>query len=179
MSIFKHLTRQAPAEADGPGLGQGGAGGGQLPIADYDKLAEKKVIEQLGQLSQHDLAAVEAHERSHQEREAILNKLRYLRGSEPLPGYDGLDSAAVVEALASADSATIKAARDYERKFQRRQVVIDEITRLLLTSTATAGEDRAREEKLERVREGFAGRDKAAGRVADSRSNADGAADEG
>jgi hypothetical protein len=72
-----------------------------LPIAHYDELAEKKVIAKLEQLSPGELAAVEAHERTHQARDAVLLKLHYLR-------------------LGGVDAATAEAVRDYESKLRNR-----------------------------------------------------------
>jgi hypothetical protein len=52
--------------------------------------------------------------------------------------------------------------RDYERKFGDRPQVMEAAARVLPTATASAGEDRAAEEKVERMKEGFADRDKTA-----------------
>ena len=66
-------------------------------------------IARLSRLTQVELAAVEAHERSHRERPVVLNRLRWLRGTEPLPGYDALEPDEIVRALADADQATSSA----------------------------------------------------------------------
>ena len=86
----------------------------------------------------------------------MLDKLRYMRGSEPLPGYDALTPEQIAEALTGADAETVKAVRDYERKFHGRRSVLDEAARVLPDSQASAGEERAREEKAALVREGYA-----------------------
>jgi hypothetical protein len=101
-----------------------------LPIAGYDRLRADRVTEQLHQLSQSELASIEAHERSHQDRQEVLDKLRYLRGSEPLPDYDGLDAGEVSTALKSADLDAITRVREYEMKFQRRDDVLGELARV-------------------------------------------------
>jgi hypothetical protein len=134
----------------------------QLPISGYDGLKEKQIAEQLSQLSQEELATVETYERAHEDRPVVLDKLRYMRGSEPLPGYDALTSEQIAEALAGADAETVKAVRDYERKFQHRQSVLDEATRVLPSSEASAGEERAHEEKATLLREGYADRERTA-----------------
>ena len=59
------------------------------------------MIGKLEQLSPGELAAVEAHERSHQARPAVLLKLHYLR-------------------LGGVDAATAEAVRDYESKLRSR-----------------------------------------------------------
>ena len=84
-----------------------------VPIPGYARLGEKEVGEQLSQLSQVELAAVEAYERAHGNRPAVLHKLRYMHGTEPLPGYDALTTEQIAEALAEADAETVKAVRDY------------------------------------------------------------------
>jgi hypothetical protein len=130
----------------------------QVPITDYDQLDDKQVSDRLSQLTQAELETVESYERAHDNRPAVLEKLRYMRGSEPLPGYDGLSTEQVAEALADADSETVRAVRDYERKFQHRRAVLDEAARVLPTSQASAREKRAHEAKATLLREGYADR---------------------
>ena len=60
----------------------------------------------------------------------MLDKLRYMRGSEPLPGYDALSVEEIVTALGEADLATIKKVRGYERKFANRPGVLEEVVRV-------------------------------------------------
>ena len=111
----------------------------QLPIPGYSQLKGKEISDQLSQLSQVELATVETYERAHGNRSAVLEKLRYMRGTEPLPGYDELTPEQIAAALAGANAKTVRAVRDYERKFQRRRAVLDEATRVLPT---LAGERR-------------------------------------
>ena len=129
-----------------------------LPIAGYDQLDDKQVSDRLSQLSQEELAAVETHERAHENRPAVLEKLRYMLGSEPLPGYDALTTEQIAEALADAESETVRAVRDYERKFQHRGAVLGEAARVLPTSRASVEERRAKEEKAALLRAGYADR---------------------
>jgi len=140
----------------------GSAGEDRLPISGYDQLREKQVSDQLSQLSQVELAAVETYERAHGSRPVVLDKLRYMRSSEPLPGYDALTPEQISEALAGADGETIRAVRDYERKFRHRQSVLTEAARILPTSQASAREERAREHKAALLREGYADRERTA-----------------
>jgi hypothetical protein len=167
MRILNRLRTRTPQprEADSPDTSS--EDGHQAPFPGYDRLDVKQLGGRLTDLSQVELETVETYERSHQERPAVLDKLRYLRGSEPLPGYDALDSDEVVKKLAGADAQTVKAVRDYERKFQHRQSVLAETARVLPTSQASAGEERAREQQTALVREGYAGRAKATGRSND------------
>jgi hypothetical protein len=132
------------------------------PIPGYDDLGEKQINDRLSQLSQVELAAVETYERAHGSRPVVLDKLRYMRSSEPLPDYDTLTPEQIAEALAGADAETVRAVRDYERKFQRRRSVLDEAARVLPASQASPGEERAHEEKAALLREGYADRERTA-----------------
>jgi len=159
MKILDALRhRRAPADAVGDKAASPDAD--ELPIAGYNKLDHSQVAARLGQLSQVDLAAVEAYERSHENRAEVLDKLRYMRTTEPLPGYDALSPEQIAQALVGADAQTVKAVRDYERKFRHRPAVMGETARILPTAKASAGEDRAREAREARVRDGFASRKK-------------------
>jgi hypothetical protein len=165
MRILDRLRNRSPrGEAGDPGSAEASSADEQrLPIARYDQLDAKQVVSQLSHLSQVELAAVEAHERSHGDRPAVLNRLRWLRGSEPLPGYDALDSDAIVRALADVDAATVKAVRSYERHHRDRRELRAEAARVLPTARASAGEDRAREDKAALVRAGIRSDPPAAG----------------
>ena len=133
-----------------------------VPISGYDQLSDKEVGARLSQLSQVELATVETYERAHGNRPAVLHKLHYMQGTEPLPGYDTLTTEQIADALADADAKTVRAVRDYERKFQRRRAVLDETARVLPTSRASADEKQAREAKASLLREGYADRDRSA-----------------
>ena len=172
MSILdRHRNRAPRAEAGDPGSAEAPSRDGDpTPIPGYDQLDHKEVGARLRALSQVELTAVETYERSHGDRPEVLDKLRYMRGTEPLPGYDALSPGQIAEALVRADSQTVKAVRDYERKYRSRRHVLDETARVLPTAPASPGEERAREEKRARVREGFAGRETTAGGLASRRS---------
>lgn len=142
----------------------------RLAIPGYDRLDDKEIARRLRRLSQVELAAVETHERSHRARPAVLDKLRYMRTREPLPAYDTLTPEQIVEALSVAHTETVKAVRDYERKFGERQRVLEETARVLPTSTPSLRESRASAANAERVSEGVAGRATIAGRLASRRS---------
>jgi hypothetical protein len=133
-----------------------------VPISGYDQLTDKQVSDRLSQLSQLELASVETYERAHENRPVVLDKLRYMQGAEPVPGYDALTTEQVAEVLANADAETVKAVRDYERKFRHRQSVLEAAARVLPTSRASAGEERTREDKAALLREGYADRERTA-----------------
>jgi hypothetical protein len=100
------------------------------PVAGYEGLKTKKVIASLSSHSQVELAKIESFERTHQDREEVLDKLRWLRQDEPLPGYDALNTEEILAALEGADVSAIKLVRAYERKFAGRREVLDEVVRL-------------------------------------------------
>jgi hypothetical protein len=126
MKIFDAL-RGRPA--NGTQTDAGPTDTATLPIDGYDRLGARQVVRELPGCSQEGLAAIESHERAHKERPPVLDKLRYLRGSEPLAGYDALDSDGVSSALEDADLDTAKRVREYERKFRRRPSVLEAVTR--------------------------------------------------
>ena len=140
MSFFKRTRSSARADAaDGAAPAPGDAA-----LTDrYAKLNERQAVAELARLNQAELTAIDQFERAHRDREGVLNKLRYLREQEPLPGYDTLEADAIAEALAGADSHTVKAVREYERKHQNRPTVIAEIARSIHLSRdrAEAGAD--------------------------------------
>lgn len=174
MKILEHLAnRRHETTADPSRTEQAPSGEAELPIAGYDGLDPKQIRVQLSALSQVELAAIEDHEVSHQARAKVLNRLRWLKGSEPVPGYDALETKAIVTALSSADAATLKAVRDYERRHRDRHEIRTEVDRVLPTAPLSAHEDRAREEQAGLVQAGFAGREKAAGSLATRRTEED------
>lgn len=119
-----------PASPVPKGSARTGTKEAQLPFAGYDRLNANQIKDGLSDHSQIELEAVERYERSHRGREAVLNKLRYLRGSEPFAGYDAMSVEEILAALEEADLATIKRARGYERKFADRPRVLNEVARL-------------------------------------------------
>ena len=132
MNILKSIRNGMHGATGGGNSQEGGSlGGSPSLIADYEQLNEREAVAQLAQLKQVDLIAIEAFERSHRTRPAVLNKLRYLRQAEPLSGYDELDSDAIAKALSGADVRTVKSVREYERKFGDRPVALKEIAAAL------------------------------------------------
>jgi hypothetical protein len=100
------------------------------PVAGYDRLKTSKLIASLSSRPQVELAKIESYERAHESRQEVLDKLRWLRQDEPLPGYDALSIEQVVAALKESDLTAIKRVRGYERKFRARPEVMDEVARL-------------------------------------------------
>ncbi len=101
MSIFGRLRRRA-SRVRPVGDQQFESAADQLAIAHYDRLGEKSVISQLTHLSRDELAEVEAYERAHRERPAVLEALTYARQG-------------------GVDAATAKAVGDFERSVAGRR----------------------------------------------------------
>ena len=119
MNFFKRNRRQDPRPTDEPPQE---SLSGDLTER-FAGLNERNAIAELHTFNQAELTAIHTFERSHRNRDPVLDKLRYLRQKEPMPGYDALDSDTVAAALADADPDTIKAVREYERKHQNRPTV--------------------------------------------------------
>jgi hypothetical protein len=100
------------------------------PFAGYDRLDKRQVMDRFSDHSQIELDAAESYERTHKDRAPVLDKLRYMRGREPIAGYDALSADEIVAALQDADLATIKRVRGYERKFGNRPEVLEEVIRV-------------------------------------------------
>ncbi len=116
------------AETTGSGGPQPDTDAGTVPpFTGYDRLSSRQVMDGLRKHSQVELAAVETYERSHQDRESVLDKLRWMRGSEPLPNYDALSVEQIVASLGDSDPATLKKVRAYERKFANRPPVLEQV----------------------------------------------------
>jgi hypothetical protein len=121
MNFLKTIRSNKRADSSEGNIPEAELSAGDQAVTDrFAKLNERDALAELADLNQAELLAVEDYERSHRGREPVLNKVRYLRTPEPLPGYDNLEPAAIAEALADADAPTIKAARVYERKMQNR-----------------------------------------------------------
>ena len=100
------------------------------PFAGYESLNDREAMDAFSHHTQAELEAAEDYERAHQNRLPVLDKLRYMRGRQPMPGYDDLNTEEIVAALEDADVDTIKATRGYERKFANRPDVLDAVTRV-------------------------------------------------
>ena len=129
LKAFRNGNRAGDSGGESPDASHTDAG--QQLTDRYEHLREREAVAQLGQLNQAELTAIEAFERTHRDRPAVMNKLRYLRQPEPLTGYDALEPDAIAHALSGADKTTVQAVREYERKLQGRPGVLKEIARAL------------------------------------------------
>jgi ferritin-like metal-binding protein YciE len=134
-SSAKRVTRQArkvPGVEEGEGAVKGAvASADELPIANYDDLTAEDIVEKLPQLSQVDLAKIEAYERKKAARTTILDRIDSLRGDAPWPGYDDMKAEEIVKQLRDTDDETAKRVRDYEHGHKARKGVIEAAEREL------------------------------------------------
>jgi hypothetical protein len=96
-----------------------------VPIEDYERLDLPDLFAALRTCSQAELTRVEAHERAHGDRRPVLDKLRYLRGREPVAGYDAMAPDEILASLADADIPVLHDARGYETKMRHRADVLE------------------------------------------------------
>jgi ferritin-like metal-binding protein YciE len=103
-----------------------------LPITRYDELNADEIVAKLPELSQVELAKVDAYERKHADRATIRTKLGALRGDEPWAGYDALTVDEIRSAIAEdGDETRVSAARNYERAHKNRAGVLEVVEREL------------------------------------------------
>ena len=125
-------ARKVPGVAQAEGEIKGAmASERDLPIARYDKLTAEEIATRLSELSQIDLAKVDAYERRGQNRSTILGRISTLRTSEPWPGYDELTAAEIQAVLAEGDDDRAGQVRTYERDHKNRAGVLQAADREL------------------------------------------------
>jgi ferritin-like metal-binding protein YciE len=97
---------------------------GDLALSGYDKLTAAEIVDRLAQLSQIELAKIDAYERRNHARSTILGKIATLRGQEPWPGYDELNVEEIRTALSESGESRLGEVRSYERSHKNRAGVI-------------------------------------------------------
>jgi ferritin-like metal-binding protein YciE len=102
-----------------------------LAIARYDSLTAQEIVDRLAELSQIDLAKIDAYERKHQDRTTVLSRIDTLRGNEPWPGYDELSVTDVQAVLSEGDDDRAEQVRTYERAHKNRTGVLNAAEREL------------------------------------------------
>ena len=125
-------ARKVPGVARAEGTVKGAvASESDLAIPNYDSLSANEVQDKLTELSQVDLAKVNAYERKNQNRSTVTGRIDSLQAAEPWPGYDELGVDEVRAVLSEGDESRIKAARSYERKHKNRAGVLQATEREL------------------------------------------------
>jgi ferritin-like metal-binding protein YciE len=105
-----------------------------LAIARYDQLTAEEIAGRLAELSQIDLAKIDAYERKHANRTTVRSRIGNLLGNEPWPGYDDLGVQQIRIALADADDDRTAQVRAYERNHKNRTGVLSAAERELATA---------------------------------------------
>ena len=125
-------ARKVPGVARAEGTVKGAvASASDLAIANYDSLSADEIQDKLTELSQIDLAKVNAYERKNQNRSTITSRIDSLQGDEPWPGYDELSVDEIRAVLSKGDDGRVKDIRAYERKHKDRAGVIQATEREL------------------------------------------------
>jgi ferritin-like metal-binding protein YciE len=125
-------TRKVPGVARAEGTVKGAvASESDLAVANYDSLSADEIQDKLTELSQIDLAKVNAYERKNQNRSTITSRIDSLQADEPWPGYDELGVDEVRAVLSEGDETRVKAVRSYERKHKNRAGVLQATDREL------------------------------------------------
>jgi ferritin-like metal-binding protein YciE len=125
-------ARKVPGVAQAEGQIKGAiASESDLAIARYDTLTADEIINRLAELSQIDLAKVDAYERKNQNRTTVLSRITSLRASEPWAGYDELTATEVQAVLSEGDEDRAKQVRAYERAHKNRAGVLNAAEREL------------------------------------------------
>ena len=125
-------ARKVPGVARAEGTVKGAvASESDLAIASYDSLSADEVQDKLSELSQIDLAKVNAYERKNQNRSTVTGRIDSLQADEPWPGYDELGVDEVRAVLSEGDETRVKAVRSYERKHKNRAGVLQATEREL------------------------------------------------
>jgi ferritin-like metal-binding protein YciE len=110
-----------------------------LPIAGYRSLSADEIVDRLPELTQTELAKVDAYELHNEKRTSILTRLSALRGSEPWPGYDEMTAAEIEVVLAEGDDQRAQGVVAYERAHKNRPTVLQSaLTPARFLSTANS-----------------------------------------
>ena len=118
-------ARKVPGVARAEGTVKGAvASESDLAISGYDSLSVDEIVGKLAELSQVDLAKVNAYERKNQNRSTVTSRIDSLQADEPWAGYDELAVDEVRAVLSEGDDTRIKAVRTYERKHKNRAGVL-------------------------------------------------------
>ncbi len=134
----KRATRQArkvPGVARAEGEIKGAlASEEDLPFASYDDLTAEEIVAKLPEVSQIDLAKIDAYERRNASRTTVLGKIDTLRGDEPWPGYDHQNVSEIQTALRASDDELVEQVRKYEQAHKNRAGVLKATERKLATA---------------------------------------------
>ncbi|MEY2443118.1 MAG: hypothetical protein QOJ46_2544 [bacterium] len=118
-------ARKVPGVAQAEGEIKGAvASADDLAITGYDDKTAEEITAKLPELSQIDIAKIDAYERRNADRTTVLDKVASLRGDEPWPGYDEQNVSEIQAALREADDELVEKVRKYEPAHKDRAGVM-------------------------------------------------------
>jgi ferritin-like metal-binding protein YciE len=124
-------AREAPSAAQAARTRRtAAAAADDLPISGFDDLTAEEVGGKLRELSQTELARLEAYERTHDNRSTVLTRIDALKGDQPWSGYDELTVEEIGGKLAELSQTELAEADAYERKHDDRSTVLTRISAL-------------------------------------------------
>jgi len=95
-----------------------------LPIPRFSQLSISEMEQRLRTLSQSELTVIEGYERTHANRQGVLEAIEQLRGSEPLAGYDAMGPEQIVAQLQQVPVSVARQVLEYERRHRQRKTAI-------------------------------------------------------
>jgi ferritin-like metal-binding protein YciE len=114
-------ARRVPGVARAKGAAKGAVASAEdLPISNYEELTAAEIVGKLVELSQVDLAKVDAYERRNEDRTTVTAKIASLRAKEPWPGYDEQTIEEIRAVLGDADGSSARRVREYEGSHKNR-----------------------------------------------------------
>ena len=102
-----------------------------LPIVGYDALLAEEVMVRLKGLTQSELAQVYKYERAKDARTTVLDAIEGRLIDLPLPTYDSLRVAAILDAVNGLTRKELYTIHEYERSTRNRLPILEKIDNLL------------------------------------------------
>ena len=102
-----------------------------LPLVGYGALLADEVLIRLKGLTQSELAQIYKYERAHDNRTTVLEAVEARLVDLPLPTYDSLRVAAILDALNGLTRKELYTIHEYERTTRNRLPIIEKIDTLL------------------------------------------------
>jgi len=102
-----------------------------LPLVGYDALLVDEILVRLKGLTQSELAQIYKYERANDDRTTVLEAVEARLVDLPLPTYDSLRVAAILDALNGLTRKELYTIHEYERTTRNRLPIIEKIDTLL------------------------------------------------
>ena len=102
-----------------------------LPLVGYDALVAEEIVARLKGLTQSELAQIYKYEKAHDDRSTVLEAVEARLIDLPLPTYDSLKVAAILDAVNGLTRRELYTIHEYERTTRRRLPIIEKVETLL------------------------------------------------